>query len=47
MSSRSLPDQLTLGRPDQVSIVFGRRVSRQTPGGFTPRSSTGGVEPAI
>ncbi len=37
---RTLPDQLTLGRPDQVAIVFGRRVSRQTPGGFTPRSST-------
>jgi hypothetical protein len=24
---RTLPDQLTLGRPDQVAVVFGRRVS--------------------
>jgi hypothetical protein len=31
---RTLPDQLTLGRPDQVALVFGRRVSRQTPGRF-------------
>ena len=44
---RTLPDQLTLGRPDQVSIVFGRRVSRQTPGRFHTKIFHKGVEPAI
>ena len=44
---RTLPDQLTLGRPDQVAIVFGRRVSRQTPGRFHTKIITAGVEPAI
>ncbi len=35
---RTLPDQLTLGRPDHVAIVFARRVnSRERRGGFTPR----------
>ena len=29
---RTLPDQLTLGRPDQVAIVFGRRVNTPHPG---------------
>jgi len=31
---RTLPDQLTLGRPDQAAVIFGRRVSRRTPGRF-------------
>jgi hypothetical protein len=44
---RTLPDQLTLGRPDQVAIVFGRRISRQTPGRFHTKVITAGVEPAI
>ena len=44
---RTLPDQLTLGRPDQVAIVFGRRVSRQTPGRFHTKIFNKGVEPAI
>jgi hypothetical protein len=44
---RTLPDQLTLGRPDQVSLVFGRRVSRQTPGRFHTKIFNQGVEPAI
>ena len=44
---RTLPDQLTLGRPDQVAIVFGRRVSRQTPGRFHTKIFNRGVEPAI
>jgi hypothetical protein len=44
---RTLPDQLTLGRPDQVAIVFGRRVSRQTPGRFHTKISHQGAEPAI
>jgi len=44
---RTLPDQLTLGRPDQVAIVFGRRVSRRTPGRFHTKIFHRGVEPAI
>ena len=44
---RTLPDQLTLGRPDKVAIVFGRRVSRQTPGPFHTKIFNKGVEPAI
>ena len=44
---RTLPDQLTLGRPDQVSIVFGRRVNTRTPGRFHTKIFNQGVEPAI
>jgi hypothetical protein len=44
---RTLPDQLTLGRPDQVSIVFGRRVTSRTPGRFHTKIFNKGVEPAI
>ena len=44
---RTLPDQLTLGRPDQVAIVFGRRVNSRTPGRFHTKIFNKGVEPAI
>ncbi len=44
---KTLPDQLTLGRPDQVAVVFGRRVSRQTPGRFHTKIINRGVEAAI
>ena len=44
---RTLPDQLTLGRPDQVSIVFDRRVNSRTPGRFHTKIFHQGVEPAI
>ena len=44
---RTLPDQLTLGRPDQVAVVFGRRISSRTPGRFHTKIITHGVEPAI
>jgi hypothetical protein len=44
---RTLPDQLTLGRPDQVAVVFGRRVSRKTPGRFHTRVINSGVQAAI
>jgi hypothetical protein len=44
---RTLADQLTLGRPDQVSIVFSRRVNRRTPGRFHTKVINRGVEPAI
>ena len=43
----TLLDQLTLGRPDQAAVIFGRRVNRQTPGRFQTKIITPGVEPAI
>jgi hypothetical protein len=44
---QTLRDQLTLGRPDRVAVVFGRRVNRSTPGRFLTRVITRGVEPII
>ncbi len=44
---RTLPDQLILGRPDQVAVVFGRRVSSRTPGRFHTKVINRGVEPSI
>jgi hypothetical protein len=44
---RTLPEQLTLGRPDQVAIVFGRRVTKTTPGRFHTKIFHKGVQPAI
>ncbi len=44
---RTLRDQLTLGRPDHVAVVFGRRISAQTPGLFHTRLINRGVQAAI
>jgi hypothetical protein len=44
---RILPDQLCLGRPDEVSLVFKRKITRRTPGRFLTRVLGRGVEPAI
>jgi hypothetical protein len=44
---RTLPDQLTLGRPDRVAVVLGRRVQRNTPGRFHTKIINRGVEAAI
>ena len=44
---QTIRDQLTLGRPDRVAVVFGRRISRQTPGRFHTRVINSGTEPAI
>jgi hypothetical protein len=44
---QTLPDQLTLGRPDQAAVIFGRRVTRQTPGRFHTKIFNRGVEAAI
>jgi hypothetical protein len=44
---QTLRDQLALGRPDEISVIFGRRISRRTPGRFQTRVITRGVEPAI
>ncbi len=44
---QTIRDQLTLGRPDRVAIVFGRRVNRTTPGRFHTQVINRGTEPAI
>lgn len=40
-------ENLDLGRPDQVQLIFQRRVSRQTPGRFRTRVITEGVTPSL
>ena len=42
-----LKDQLALGRPDNVQVVFGRKVTRRTPGRFRTRIINDGVEPQL
>jgi hypothetical protein len=43
----TIRDQLSLRRPDQVALVFGRRINCTTPGRFHTRVITAGVDPAI
>lgn len=40
-------DNLDLGRPDQVQLVFHRRITRKTPGRFRTRILTDGVTPSL
>ncbi len=40
-------DNLDLGRPDRVQLVFERRVLRSTPGSFRTRVITEGVSPSL
>ncbi len=40
-------DNLDLGRPDQVALIFERRVSRRTPGRFRTPVLTEGVVPSL
>jgi hypothetical protein len=40
-------ENLDLGRPDQMQLIFNRRVSRQTPGPFRTRILTEGVMPSL
>lgn len=40
-------ENLDLGRPDQVSLIFKRRVNRRTPGPFRTRVITEGVTPHL
>ena len=40
-------ENLDLGRPDQVQLIFGRRVTRRTPGLFRTRILTNGVVPSL
>jgi len=40
-------DHLDLGRPDQIALVFDRRVTRSTPGTFRTQVITRGVDPTL
>jgi hypothetical protein len=40
-------ENLDLGRPDQVQLIFDRRVTRRTPGRFRTRVITQGVVPSL
>lgn len=40
-------ENLDLGRPSQVSLIFNRRVHRNTPGTFRSRIITEGVDPSL
>ncbi len=40
-------DHLDVGRPDCVSLTFGRRVTSKTPGTFRTKVITPGVDPQI
>ena len=42
-----IADNLDLGRPDRVQLVFGRRVTRRTPGNFRTRVIQDGVRPSL
>jgi hypothetical protein len=39
-------DNLDLGRPDEVQLIFARRITRRTPGRFRTRILTQGVTPS-
>jgi hypothetical protein len=40
-------DHLDIGRPDQVALIFDRRVIKTTPGGFRTKVITKGVDPQV
>jgi hypothetical protein len=40
-------ENLDLGRPDQVQLIFDRRVTKRTPGRFRTRVITHGVSPSL
>ncbi len=40
-------ENLDLGRPDQVQLIFDRRVTKRTPGRFRTRVITDGVTPSL
>lgn len=40
-------DHLDIGRPEQVALIFQRRISRRTPGTFRTRVLTRGVDPTL
>ena len=44
---QTIRDQLDLGRPDKVQIVFDRKITTRTPGRFQTKVITKGVEPVL
>ena len=44
---QTIRDQLDLGRPDKVQIIFDRKITSRTPGRFQTQVITKGVEPVI
>jgi hypothetical protein len=44
---QTIRDQLDLGRPDKVQIIFARKLTSRTPGRFQTKVITKGVEPVI
>lgn len=44
---QTIRDQLDLGRPDKVQIIFDRKLTSRTPGRFQTKIITKGVEPVI
>jgi len=40
-------ENLDIGRPDHVSLIFDRRITRRTPGRFRTRVLTAGVTPSL
>jgi hypothetical protein len=40
-------DHLDIGRPDQVALIFDRRINRTTPGVFRTKVITKGVDPEV
>ncbi|MDQ6774839.1 MAG: hypothetical protein M3071_01165 [Actinomycetota bacterium] len=44
---QTIRDQLDLGRPDKVQIIFDRKITSKTPGRFQTKVITKGVEPVI
>ena len=40
-------DHLDVGRPQQIALLFDRRISRRTPGRFRTRVLTEGVDPTL
>lgn len=40
-------DHLDVGRPDQIALIFGRPVTRRTPGVFRTRVLARGVDPSL
>jgi hypothetical protein len=44
---RVIRENLDLGRPDQVQLLFPRKITRATPGRFTTRVITTGVNPSL
>jgi hypothetical protein len=44
---QTIRDQLDLGRPDKVQIIFNRKLTSRTPGRFQTKVITKGVEPVL